>query len=163
MQDLLPSLPRHAELLAFAQRQIRQRAYHERVDDPRPEQRDEHRRVLAVPAILQPLDAELRACGAPLGAVTRDISPRGLGLILESAPQHERFAVQLEVDGQSFCLLVQTAWHHPMGPFEYVGFRILKQLPRGDDQKAHESPSQAACAAARGSSNSQRRIKSTPN
>ena len=111
-------------MLNFAERQVRRAAMYK----PTVEKRSEPRRALAMPTIVQPLGNDRRPLGDPFAVVTRDISPRGLGLIFEDWPEHDLFAVQLSVDGKDFCLLVKTLWHEPMGPFEYAGFRILKPL-----------------------------------
>lgn len=112
------------QLLSFAERHVKSATLHA----PKFERRREPRQYFAAPAVVQPVDGKLRPLGNPFATVTRDFSLNGMGLILDELPQQDLFAVQFAVDGQESCLLVEPLWHAPMGPFEHVGFRVLKVL-----------------------------------
>ena len=66
------------ELVRFAKWQAIHAPLHSRTVEARLSQRQ----VLAVPAVVQPMDSELEPLGDPFGAVTREISQHGLSLIV---------------------------------------------------------------------------------
>ena len=116
MPDIAPS----PALLRFAQRQSRIAREVER--------RAEARHFLAEPVVVQPVDSELNPLGSPQAGVTRDISPSGIGLIVEERIEYDLAAISLNVDGEGVLLLVEFRWRRPMEPFEYVGGRVLREL-----------------------------------
>lgn len=116
MPDVVPS----PALLRFAERQSRIARVTER--------RSEDRHFIAQPVSVQFLDSNMQPMGAPRVAVTRDISPSGIGLLFEDATEHGLAAVQLSIDDEDVRLLIEIRWRRLMEPFEYAGGRILQVI-----------------------------------
>ena len=116
MPDVFPS----QALLRFAERQSRIASVTER--------RSEGRHFIAEPVSVQFLDANMQPTGSPRVAVTRDISPSGIGLLFEGATEHDLAAVQLSIDGEDVRLLIEVRWRRLMEPFEYAGGQILQEI-----------------------------------
>ena len=88
-----------------------------------------------MPVVVQPLDSELEPLGEMFAAAMREYSLHGFSLLFEDSPRHDLFAVRFVVEGTEFCLFAKVKWRRPIGPFFYVGFRILKQFktfPKAD-------------------------------
>ena len=113
------------ELLNFAKRQLANTT----LVAPDNERRSEKRIAVALPARMQQVDSELTPIGQSFEAATRDMSVEGLGVIVDTyLVKGRRFTVTLQVDDQQPCLLVETLWCMPMGPYFYAGFRALQAL-----------------------------------
>lgn len=110
-------------LLRFARRQA-----HNSAVIPDVERRSEARQILVEPVIVQRVDRLRKPLGMPLAAVTRDLSPQGVGLIFEQPMKHNLVALQFALNGEQVCLLVDVLWREPVGPFEYAGCQILHEL-----------------------------------
>jgi len=95
------------------------------LDDDR---RDGDREPLITPAVVQPLTEALRPTGRLLEAVTRDVSRRGVGLIVQELPESRHLAVQLTIDGHEKTLLCRVRWHEPSGPFVFLGLDVIRTL-----------------------------------
>jgi len=121
------------ELLDFVMREISSRQIAPQKPDR--ERRSEPRRTHAVPVVVQPMDSEVEPLGDPFPAVMREFSLHGLSLVFEDPPRHDLFAVHFVVEGNEYCLFAKIKWRRPVGPFEHVGFRILRQFttfPKAD-------------------------------
>lgn len=118
MPDIAPS----PALLRFAERQSRMAREVERRAEPR--------HYFAEAVVVQPVNSELQPVREPLAAVTRDISHSGIGLIFEGPIDLNLAAIQLSIDRESVCLLIQIIWRRPMEPFVYAGGRVLRELER---------------------------------
>ena len=116
MPDVAPS----PALLRFAERQSRIARVTER--------RTEGRHFIAQPVSVQFLDANRQPIGEPHVAVTRAISPSGIGLLFEGATEHDLATVRLNIDGEEVHLLVEIRWRRLMEPFEYAGGQVLREL-----------------------------------
>ena len=113
------------ELRAFAERQALQAME----QTPPVDRRGQNRITIAVPAILQLVDASIKPLGNPFAALTRDITSEGLGLIVENElPSEELYAIQIGEGGNSACLLAQSIWCQPTGPFYLTGFKAIQGL-----------------------------------
>ncbi len=117
------------ELLSFAQRQLitAQQAEHLAPDE---ERRHMQRRYLVEPVIVHCVDRRFRALSEPRVAVTRDISPLGIGLIMEHAAVSKRLALQFTLDGEQHCVVVEVAWQTAMGPFDFLGGPFVAELEK---------------------------------
>lgn len=104
------------ELLAFA---------NSRGEDDR---RSSSRTSLVAPALVQPVDNTTHPLGEPIEAVTRDVSPRGIGLIFKQLPNHDLLAVQFMMEEKESYLLCAAKWHEPAGPFVFVGLDVVRKL-----------------------------------
>jgi hypothetical protein len=121
-RQLVPS----PELRAFARRQVSLAVG----ETPDTERRQESRIRIALPAIVQPLDAEFKPRAERFAAVMRDMTKDGLGLIVENElPVGDMFAVQVQIGkGEDACLLAKLLWCKPIGPFYLAGFHGVKAL-----------------------------------
>jgi len=110
-------------LVAFVKRQIRNaEAY------AGPERRAELRRSIVMPVIAQPIDEEFRAIGGPLAMVTRDISPKGIGLVQEERLIYDRLAIRLAFSEEVAVLVGEVRWRKPVGPFYSCGCEVIAKL-----------------------------------
>ncbi len=111
------------ELLSFVERQIRNARSCSGV-----ERRSDRRYLMAVPVLAQPVDAEHNPIGGAFAVVTRDISPKSIGLVHTDKVDHQWLALQMRLAGELVNVLVEVLWCEPLGPFEYVGGRFVAKL-----------------------------------
>lgn len=129
---LAPEPP--AELVSFVERQIRDAQLYDGV-----ERRSERRHLMAVPVLVQPVDAQLNATGAPFGAVTRDISMTGLGLVHGEPIDPQLLALRMCLAEEEVKLVVEVLWCRAFGPYYYVGSKAISKLesfPRQPTEQA---------------------------
>ena len=112
-----------AELVSFVERQIRDTQLYDGV-----ERRSERRHLMAVPVLVQPVDAQFNRTGAPFAAVTRDISLRGVGLVHVEPIDPQLLALRMHLAGEEVKLVVEALWCRALGPFHYVGGRPISRL-----------------------------------
>lgn len=118
---LAPEPP--AELVSFVERQIRDAQLYDGV-----ERRSERRHLMAVPVLVQPVDAQFNATGAPFAAVTRDISQTGVGLVHEEPIDPQLLALRMCLAGEEVKLVVEVLWCRAFGPYHYVGGKPISKL-----------------------------------
>jgi len=111
-------------LVAFAKRQVRNAKLY-----AGPERRSEPRDLVVMPVVVQPVDEQLCPLGEPLAMVTRDLSPKGVGLIHEQRLPHDRIAIRLLVQADEVILVGAVRWRKPLGPFYLCGCEIVDKLP----------------------------------
>jgi hypothetical protein len=93
-----------------------------------PDRRSEPRYRLTVPVGIQPVDDDENVVGAYVRAVTRDLSPSGIGLICQN-PLNGKLIVQLSnLDGNELCVLAQVLRCSANGFYFDVGCRFLGQI-----------------------------------
>ncbi len=111
------------ELVSFVERQIR---------NARPytgaERRSDERYLMAIPVFVQPVDEQANAVGVPFTAVTRDISPRAIGLVHTEPIDHELLALQMSLADEEVNLVADVDWCRALGPFYYVGAKFISKL-----------------------------------
>lgn len=111
------------ELVSFVERHIRDVGVYRGA-----ERRSDRRCLMVVPVTAQPLDDQLSAVGRPFVAVTRDISPTGIGLV-HSAPIDETLlALQMFLADEEVNLVVEVVWCRALGPFYYFGGDFVAKL-----------------------------------
>jgi len=117
--------PSILQLLSFANRQAKS-------EDPNCrsalDRRDEDRRALVVPVIMQAVTLSLQILEAPLNVVTRNISLSGIGLISGDRLQHAHYTMRFSVENEEIYVLGLKVWSTPRGPFDLVGMDIIRKL-----------------------------------
>ena len=122
-----------AALVAFVKRQV---SYAERFTGK--EQRTVPRLLQVMPVIVQGVENDLSLVGKPRAMVTRDISPRGMGLVYEQPFHHCRIVVRLSYPEEVKILTAEIRWTKPLGPFYQLGCAItgrLESFPGFESQK----------------------------
>lgn len=114
-----------AELLSFVERQIRTAHSYAGA-----ERRMKQRYLIAVPVTVQPLDRRLKPVGDPFPAVTRDISPTGIGVVHVEPLKPQLLALGMEIADEQVNLVVEVLWCRGIGPFFYSGGDFIKRLKR---------------------------------
>jgi hypothetical protein len=117
----VPEPPR--ELVSFVKRQLRNAETYTGV-----ERRSEGRHWMVVPVLVQPVDEQFRAIGAPFAVVTRDISPKGIGLVHSEPIEHQWLALQMSLAGEQVNVAAEVLWCKGFGPFYYVGGEFVAKL-----------------------------------
>jgi hypothetical protein len=112
-----------AELVSFVERQIRNARTYAGV-----ERRSDKRHLMAMPILVQPLDEQSNAVGVPFAAMTRDISPRAIGLVHTEPIEHELLGVRMSLAGEEVNLVAEVEWCRALGPFYYVGAKFVSKL-----------------------------------
>ena len=115
-----PVLEPTAELVSFAERQVRYARLY-RGD----ERRSELRRLMVIPALVQPVDGEYKAIGSPICGVTRDISPQGIGLFHSEPLNHNLLAIQITLVGEQINIITEKLWCRIYGPFYSIGGKFI--------------------------------------
>jgi hypothetical protein len=118
---VIPQPP--AELVSFAERQI-----HSALPYKGLERRSDKRYLMAMPVLVQPVDEHSCSIGAPFAAMTRDISPTGIGLIHTEPIEHETLALRMTLADEDVRLLATVLWCKALGPFYYVGANFVSKL-----------------------------------
>lgn len=124
-------------LVSFVHRQVRTANHHRG-----PEQRFEARESLVLPVLAQPVDEAFHPLGEPFTLVTRDISPSGIGLVHFRRVNHRLLAIQTHLADEEVNLVVEVVWQKAMGPFEYIGCRLvarLREFPHRRNASGEES------------------------
>ncbi len=112
-----------AELVSFVERQVRNARTYAGV-----ERRSDKRYMMAIPVLVQPVDEQSNAVGVPFAAVTRDISPRGIGLAHTEPIVHGLLALRMTLAGEEVNLVAEVQWCRALGPFYYVGAKFVSKL-----------------------------------
>ena len=124
-----------AELVAFVKRQIRDaRLYNG------PERRSEERHLMAVPVVVQPIDEHSNPTGAPFAAVTRDISPTGVGLVHGESVEAKLLALRMHLGEEEVNLAVEVKWCRAFGPYHYVGGKPISKLASFPHHRTERAP-----------------------
>ena len=113
------------ELVQFVSRQDR--------DTPKEapaERRSMQRRRLIVKVLAQPIDEDYNPIGEPMPVVSRDISPKGIGLVHTEPIESERLALEMQLGDQMVKLVGAVKWCGPCGPFYYIGCQFVGKLNR---------------------------------
>jgi len=118
---VLPQPP--TELVSFVERQIRNAQAYDGV-----ERRTERRCLMVVPVTAQPVDQQSNAMGAPFAVVTRDISPKGIGLVHSEPIDQTLLALQMSLAGEEVNVVADVQWCKAFGPFYYFGGKFVKKL-----------------------------------
>ena len=116
-----------AELLDFAERQVRD-ARHQAADD----RRKQRRYLMVIPVTVQPLDGNLQPKGEAFATASRDISPKGVGLLHTDPIERGLVALRLSFGLEDVDIVTEILWCKERGPFYYVGgkfIRMLKSIP----------------------------------
>ncbi|MFC1597119.1 PilZ domain-containing protein [Planctomycetota bacterium] len=115
-----------AELVSFVERQIRSARLYTGV-----EHRSDKRRLMAMPVLVQPVDEQSNAVGVPFAAMTRDISPKGIGLVHTEPIEPGLLALRMSLEGKEVDLVAAVLWCRALGPFYYAGTNIIRsgELP----------------------------------
>jgi hypothetical protein len=113
------------EMVAFAQRQVRNAKLHHAV-----ERRSEQRHLVVVPVVAQPVDEAFVAIGSPFPMVTRDISTTGVGLIHSEYTEHRWLALRMTLAGENVELATKVLWCRALGPFYSLGCQVVADLQR---------------------------------
>jgi hypothetical protein len=125
---LLEPIP---ELVAFAQRQVRNAKLHHGT-----ERRSEHRHLVVVPVVAQPVNEDFVAIDSPFPMVTRDISTTGVGLIHTEYTDHRWLALRMTVAGECVELASKVLWCQALGPFYSLGCQVVANLQRRTKRQA---------------------------
>ena len=123
------------ELVSFAQRQLQNERFYERVY--RVERRQEPRESLVVPVLAQPVDQDGEPFGEAFSVVSRDISSSSIGLILPKPAHHQRLALRFCLNEEVVKVVIEVLWCKPMGPFELLGGRFVKKLDQFPGDHKH--------------------------
>ncbi len=113
------------ELVSFVERQVRNARTYRGV-----ERRSDRRYLMVVPVLVQPVDEQSNAMGAPFAVVTRDISPKGIGLVHSEPIDHRWVALQMSLAGEEVNVGAEVLWSKAFGPFYYIGADFIAKLER---------------------------------
>jgi len=111
------------ELVDFVERQVFNEKLHV-ADDRRSEVRD----LMVVMVLAQPVDADYQPIDAPFHLVTRNLSPKGAGLIHFEPILHDRLALQMCIANTIVNLVARIVWCKPLGPFYACGVEFIARL-----------------------------------
>ncbi|MDP7301517.1 MAG: PilZ domain-containing protein [Pirellulaceae bacterium] len=92
------------------------------------EWRLENRCQIAVPVSIQPVDPQFNAVGAPFSAVTRDISPQGIGFVHAEHVDHTLLAIQMSLADKEANLVVRVRWCKELDPLYLYGASFVARL-----------------------------------
>ena len=94
-----------------------------------PERRAEARNLMVVPVLVQPVDESFEPLAPPFGAVTRNISPQGIGLVHTLPIEYELLALQLKLGDEDINLVAKVLWCELERPaFYYIGCELVAKL-----------------------------------
>jgi hypothetical protein len=86
------------------------------------------RDAIAVPVVVQPVDKRLMPVGGAFHVVTRDLSPKGVGLVHLVPIPGESLALHMVLANTEVNLLVRVVWRGPLGPFYGTGAEFTSKL-----------------------------------
>jgi hypothetical protein len=112
-----------AELVSFVERYIRNTRPHEGL-----ERRSQRRYLMVVPVMAQPVNEQFSPTAAPFAIVTRDISPKGIGLVHSEPVDQTLLALQMVLADEEVNLVADIQWCKAFGPFYYFGGKFIKKL-----------------------------------
>lgn len=112
-----------AELVSFVERHIRSARPYTGL-----ERRSDKRCLMAMPVVVQPLDEETEAVGDPFTAMTRDISPKAIGLVHTAPIEHKLLAIRVFLGGKEVDLVAAVLWCRALGPFHYTGANFVGEV-----------------------------------
>ena len=92
----------------------------------RVEERQEQRYKVAIPVVVQSLDLEFRPTAESFKAMSRDISPGGIGLIHTRALKEKHLLLRLETNsGDQMAVVMEVLRCRPIGLFYDIGGRFI--------------------------------------
>lgn len=112
-----------AELVSFVERQLRNAQPYRGV-----ERRSDRRFLMVVPVLVQPVDEHYHPVGDPFAAVTRDVSPKGIGLVHLEPIDHTLVALHLTLADEEVDVAAEVLWSEALGPFYYIGATFVSKL-----------------------------------
>ncbi len=112
-----------AELVSFVERHIRSARPYTGL-----ERRSDKRRLMAMRVLVQPMDEESREVGVPFTAMTRDISPKGIGLVHTEPIEHKLLALRMSLEGKEVDLVAAVLWCRTLGSFYYAGANFVSEF-----------------------------------
>ena len=112
-----------AQLVSFVEQQIRKAWLNGNV-----ERRSENRCHMTVPVLVQPVDSQHNATGDPFSVVTRDISPKGVGLMHSEPIDQTLLALQMTFADEPANLVAEVQWCNELGSVYYIGCAFVAQL-----------------------------------
>jgi hypothetical protein len=121
-----------AELVSFVERHVRDAQFYDG-----DERRSERRYLMVLPVTAQPVDEQYLPTGTPFAVVSRDISPKGIGLVHSEPVEHSLLALQMFIAAEEVNLVADVQWCQAYGPFYYFGGEFVKKLERFPQRGAH--------------------------
>jgi hypothetical protein len=121
-----------AELVSFVERHIRDAQLYDGE-----ERRSERRYLMVLPVRAQPVDEQCLPTGPPFAVVTRDVSPKGIGLVHSEPVQRTLLALQMFIADEEVSLVADVQWCEAFGPFYYLGGEFVKRLERFPQRGTH--------------------------
>jgi hypothetical protein len=96
--------------------------------------RSEPREAVAIPVVIQPVNASLEAIGEPVSAVTRDISSGGIGIFYTQpmSPGWLKITLSTPETHSHMTLLARIEHCTPCGGFYIIGCRFARALASED-------------------------------
>ena len=111
------------ELVDFAKRQ----AFNAKVHQGS-ERRANERYTMVLPVVVQPVDEQFNSVGDIFDVVTRDLSPKGVGLIHLDPIFHEFLALHMILANTEVNVVARVVWRSPLGPFCGTGAEFISRL-----------------------------------
>lgn len=117
------------------------------------ERRAQTREAIALPIVVQPLNAHFQPTGDVFDAITKDFSTGGFGVIHSEqvASRYMRIEIVAQ-NGEEMSLLAQVEHCTPWGPNYHVGARFLVDWSLWRDNEPRSNSSKGAPAGERPSS-----------
>jgi hypothetical protein len=97
-----------------------------------PERRAETRLRITLPVVCTPLDEHFASLGYSVRAVTRDISPSGVGLMCPDPIATQYVAIRLEsLQGEQLDAVAEVLRCQPLGFYYDVGGKFVTEMHQG--------------------------------
>jgi len=74
------------------------------------------------------MDEQSDTIGTSFMAMTRDISPGGIGLVHTEPIDHGLLALQMSLAGEKVNLVAKVRWWRALGPYYYIGGEFVSRL-----------------------------------
>lgn len=110
-------------MMAFVQRQVRDGHSHVRGD-----RRAEPRSSVVVPVKARAVNPQFKPIGPTFNLVSRDLSPKGIGLVHDYPIACDLLALQMQLNEEEINLVIRQRWIQDLGPFYYVGGEVVAKL-----------------------------------
>jgi len=139
--DTVRIAPPPATLWDFAKR-----FYEKRGANPSP-RRGEPRVEAELEVLAVPVNEDAEPTAEPFKAITRDVSPNGVGILHTRSVSCTHLAVRFRLGkGDTIELLIKVLRCRPTGPFYHIGCRIVKKLsaPAADEAEAAEAAAEGS-------------------
>jgi hypothetical protein len=120
---------------------------------PCPDRREDVRNLMVVPVLVQTVNESFEPLAPPFGAVTRDISPQGIGLVHTVPIDCEFLALRLILGDEDVNLVAKVHWCEQEGPaFYYIGCKFIAKLAElplfsSEDSGTSKNPQKSAAIA----------------